>query len=113
MPRREHLKSIDSFLKNISTRPPLDQLAAIEANSGIKLPGMASNDRLNALSHYRSISRLLTYARPGTGKIQTNCLKVLQASVKVKNMPKLFWVLWSRSRNTIRSHILCFQVAIW
>lgn len=88
MTRRELFQRVDTFLQTLSSRPPLDQLAAFEANPGIMLPAMASKDRLDTLAHYRSICRLLAHARPGTGAAQMKCLKVLQASGKAKTMLK-------------------------
>ncbi|CAI5721077.1 unnamed protein product [Peronospora destructor] len=76
MTRPELFKCIDSFLENLSSRPPLDQLATIEANPGIMLP-MATKDRLEILAHYRSICRLLANTRPGSGKVQKKCMKLL------------------------------------
>ncbi|CEG48198.1 uncharacterized protein PHALS_05668 [Plasmopara halstedii] len=66
MIRLELFQYVDSFLDNLSDRPPLDQLAVIEANPGIILPTIASRDRLDTLAHYRIVCRLLAHARPST-----------------------------------------------
>ncbi|KAL7681453.1 hypothetical protein Plhal304r1_c057g0143671 [Plasmopara halstedii] len=80
MIRLELFQYVDSFLDNLSDRPPLDQLAVIEANRGIILPTIASRDRLDTLAHYRIVCRLLAHARPSTTAAYTKSLKVLHAT---------------------------------
>ena len=52
MTRLELTKCVDSFLKDLSSRTSLEQLATVEANPGLILPAMASEDRLDTLVHY-------------------------------------------------------------
>ncbi|KAL7694057.1 hypothetical protein Plhal304r1_c002g0005481 [Plasmopara halstedii] len=88
MTRLELFQYVDSFLDNLSDRPPLDQLAVIEANPRIMLPGIASRDRLDTLAHYRIVCRLLAHARPSTTAAYTRSLEVLHATGKAKTMLK-------------------------
>ncbi|CAI5737118.1 unnamed protein product [Peronospora destructor] len=78
MSRHRLHKCIDSFVKKLDSRPPLDQLARIEAKPGLMLPAMASKERLDLLAHYRSVCRLLASTRPDPISTQAkNALFVL------------------------------------
>uniref|UniRef100_A0AAV1V1X9 Uncharacterized protein n=1 Tax=Peronospora matthiolae TaxID=2874970 RepID=A0AAV1V1X9_9STRA len=88
MKRLELTKCVDSFLKDLSYRTPLEQLDTVEANPGLMLPAMASKDRLDTLAHYRSVCRLLAHTRPGTSVAQSQCSRVLHATGKAKTMLK-------------------------
>ena len=88
MTRLKITKCVDSFLKDLSSRTPLEQLATVEANPGLMLPAMSSKDRLDTLDHYRSVCRLLAHTRPGTSVAQSHYSRVLHATGKAKTMLK-------------------------
>ena len=66
MSRLELNKCADGFLQDICARTPLEQLATAEANPGLMLLAMASEERLASFVHYRSVCRLLAHTRSST-----------------------------------------------